>query len=175
MMQVSTRIPSYYRGSPQTWKFDAPTTADTSQATVCPVFQYACEDEISIHYCISPCTPPLPDSPDPNLNVFCLATGRGALHTPYCNCIFHRICDVGSVKSRRLLACNFERIFERWNFTVLTRICRRSAISLFESRLRTSSRISSSRGVVACRSSSLRSTLLTSRRNSRSTSWGTHS
>ena len=46
-----------------------------------------------------------------------------------------------SIRSRRLLAYIFDRILERWNFTVLTRIWRRSAISRFDNRLRTSSRI----------------------------------
>src|SRR5713101_1414811 len=72
-------------------------------------------------------------------------------NTPHCNCILHSFCGVGSVSSRRLLACNFERIFDGWTFTVLTRISKTSAISLFERRLRTNSRISSSRGVVVCR------------------------
>jgi hypothetical protein len=49
---------------------------------------------------------------------------------PHCN--LHNSRVEGSISSRRLLACNFDRILERWNLTVLTRICKKSAISLLE-------------------------------------------
>ena len=51
-------------------------------------------------------------------------TSRGAPHF-----IFHSSCVVGDLSSCRFLACNLERMFARWNLTVLTRI---GAQQLFE-------------------------------------------
>ena len=54
-----------------------------------------------------------------------------------------------SWSSLRLLTPSFEKIFERWNFTVLSRIFNISPISLFESLRFTKSMTSLSRLVIS--------------------------